>query len=176
MSEAASNDDRKSGTTAMLEKKSEALAELLLRPSLAGIKFPRSMNQVRAWEDNARGLTRIGSPKVTNVRQSPWNKDVLQRIDAQLRALRQKAKVAERSTRAKRPLAAQLKGVQGELKDSKYLVGRLLSQVQQLLGEVHELRRQAESSEESRVRASETARALTKEVVKLGAKPVRRIK
>lgn len=172
----ASNEDRKSSSAAMLEKKSEALAALLLLPSVAGLEFPRSMNQVRAWVDEARGLTAIGSPKVTNKKMSPWNADVLRQIDSQLRALRAKAKMAGRATRAKPPLAAQLRNAKSELADAQYLVGRLLSQVQQLLGEVHELRREAESSEQSRVRASETARVLTREVVKLGAKPVRPIK
>ena len=176
MTKTGSNDDRKTGSNAMLEKKSEVLAELLLLPSLGGTVFPTSMNQVRSWVDEARGLEKIGSPKVTNKRTSPWNADVLRRIDDQLRALRAKAKLATRSARSRLPLASQLKSVRNDLDSAKYLVGRLLSQVQQLLNEVHELRRQAESSEESRMRASETARVLGKEVVKLGAKPVRRIK
>lgn len=176
MTKASSNDERKTGANAMLEKKSEVLAELLLLPSIAGISFPTSMNKVRAWVDEARGLEKIGSPKVTNKRKSPWNVDVLARIDDQLRALRVKTKLATTKAKGKPPLASQLKSAKNELTNAKYLVGRLLSQVQQLLNEVHELRRQAESSEDSRVRASETARVLGKEVVKLGAKPVRRVK
>jgi len=175
-----SNEARKYASTEMLEKKHERLQELL-NEAIDGKRlekgsYPTSMTEFRSWVDVPRGLFKIGSPRITSRRLKPEHTDILDAIDDLIERLLA-YESTQQSERKKRPsLQQQLGKVTAERDDARYLVSRLLSQVQMMLHEIHTLRLASSGAEEARIRTSETVKSLTSQVVQLGGSTVNRIK
>lgn len=175
-----SNAGRKYASTEMLEKKRARLQELLEDAADGGRleegSFPKSMAELRSWVDEPRGLLKIGSPRITSRRLKPEHSDILNEIDELIRRLLA-YKSIQRIERKKRPsLQLQLDKVTTERDDARYLVSRLLSQVQMMLHEIHTLQLTSRAADEARARTSATVKSLTSQVVQLGGSTVTRIK
>lgn len=168
------------GSKEMLERKLVRLEELAEQIAEGGVlkpgSYPSSMTEFRNWVDEDVGLEKIGSPRMTNKRLKPEHASTLDSINELILRL-QAYESVQRNTKKKRPsLQNQLTKVTAELKDSKYQVARLLSQIQILLYELHTLRTASEDAEQARIRTGETVKSLASQVVQLGGTTVKRIK
>lgn len=174
-----SNAQRAAQSDANLERKRAYLAELVQMvaagQSLTGLSYPTNVEEFRAFEDPARNLRKIGSPKLLNRKSSPSRLTYIDEIEGHLAKLA--SLKAASDIRPKKPaLSVQLEAIKAERDNLRYLVGRLVSQVALLLDENHKLRASDGAAEKRMKLTSKTIKILNKKVVDLGGKLLKEVK
>jgi hypothetical protein len=166
-----SNAERRAQTDANLERKRLWLSELagMVRDgdALTDRRFPTDMKAFRLYEDAALGLAKVGGPKVLNRKQSPHRTDLIAAIENDLATLRTYAEAKKRRPK-KASLKSQVDSASRQVKDLKYLVGRLIGQLAVALDENRKLLKSNRDNEKSNKLKSDTIKALNKKVTELG--------
>lgn len=73
-----------------IRRKLAVLQDYLANGIPTGSFVPKSINQFRQWEDDARGLQRIGSPNTMSAESSPHNKHLIETVKRLLAELSDK--------------------------------------------------------------------------------------
>lgn len=73
-----------------IRRKLAVLQDYVANGIPTGSFVPKSINQFRQWEDDARGLQRIGSPNTMSAESSPHNKHLIETVKRLLAELSEK--------------------------------------------------------------------------------------
>jgi hypothetical protein len=174
-----SNAGRRAETDANLERKRLWLSELAEKVndggSLAGEPYPTTMEAFREFEDLQRGLLKVRSPKTLDKKQSPHRTEYIEEVERYFAVLSTYKAVARK--RPKKPSTqSQLDSSTQKVKDLRYLVGRLISQVAALMDENRKLRKSNRDTEKSKKLQSDTVKSLNKKVTELGGSLLKGVK
>lgn len=174
-----SNVQRSAETEANLARKLAHISELVARAqdgeSIADFDYPTNMTEFREYENAARSLFKVGSPKILDRRQSPKRANFIDEVERKLAILATIKTVAKRPVK-KASVTSQLARLKAERDDLKYQVGRLLGKVASLMDENRKLRTSVLANEKSKQLTSHTIKALNKKVVQLGGSLIKGVK